>query len=314
MKIEGTVDNPVKNLVFSGIRFSHSNWNLPSKTGVCFAQAGQYTVNIEGTNTQYFKRPESAILVNFADNIKFEKNIFMNLGSTGLDLYKGVSNSAVIGNIFYKISGNGISIAKFSEADESQVVMYNPKDEREGCSDNRIANNLITEVCDDYINTCGIAAGYPRGLLIEHNEIYNLPYSGVSVGWGWEDKPNFMTNNIIRWNHIYDVLKILCDGGGIYTLSRQPESEISNNYIHDIYRSHWAVGSLNNGIFLDQGSSGILLKKNVFRNIQEGNTRHNMTGELKYVNNEYFDPATIINAGLEKEFRYLLESPFIKNK
>ena len=224
-------------------------------------------------------------------------------GSTGLDLYNGASSCSIIGNVFYDIAGNGISIAKFSEPNESHVEMFNPQDERIGCVNDTVSNNIITETCNDYINTCGLAAGYARGLVVEHNEVYGLPYTGISVGWGWEDKPNFMRDNSIRWNHIYDCMKILCDGGGVYTLSRQPNSDISYNYIHDVYRSPWAVGSLNNAIFLDQGSSGITIKKNVFRNIQEGNTRHNMTGELVYIENEYFGNDVITGAGLEKEYK-----------
>jgi hypothetical protein len=303
IKIEGTIENPVKNIQFCGLQFSHANWNLPSKIGICFAQAGQYTVNIEGINNQFFKRPESAILVNYASDIKFERSIFKHLGSTGLDFYNGVLNSTIIGNVFYDISGNGISLAKFSNPNESHVEMYNPKDEREGCSSDTISNNIVTLTGNDYINTCGIAAGYARGLIIEHNEVFNLPYTGISVGWGWEDKPNFMKNNSIRWNHVHDAMKILCDGGGVYTLSRQPNSDISYNFIHDIYRSVWAVGSLNNGIFLDQGSSGITIKKNVFKNVQEGNTRHNMTGELNYIENEYLDQEVMTKSGLEPEYQ-----------
>ncbi|HEY9186851.1 MAG TPA: right-handed parallel beta-helix repeat-containing protein [Ignavibacteria bacterium] len=303
IKIEGTIENPVKNLVFYGITFAHSNWNLPSKTSVCFAQAGQYTHKLIAPNEQYFKKPESAIQVDYAQNIKFERNIFKFLGSTGLDFFKGVSNSSIIGNIFYQISGNGISLGTFSGPDEHQSVMYNPKDEREGCSNDTISNNVVTEVCHDYINACGITVGYARGMVIKHNEVYNLPYTGISVGWGWEDKPNFMKNNTIQWNHIYDVMKILCDGGGIYTLSRQPESDISYNFIHDISKSIWAIGAPNNGIFFDQGSSGFTIYKNVFKDIPAGNTRHNMTGKLNYIENEYYDEEVMTKAGLEEKYK-----------
>ena len=31
----------------------------------------------------------------------------------------------------------------------------------------------------------GILAGYTDHTTIEHNKVYDLPYSGISVGWGW---------------------------------------------------------------------------------------------------------------------------------
>jgi hypothetical protein len=58
-------------------------------------------------------------------------------------------------------------------------------------------------------------------------------------------------------------MKVLADGGGIYTLGFQPNSVIRGNLIHDVHRSPHAQGSPNNGMFIDEGSKGFLFEKNV---------------------------------------------------
>ena len=70
-------------------------------------------------------------------------------------------------------------------------------------------------------------------MQIEHNYVYNVPYTGISVGYGWTDEENAMKNNIIANNEIRRAMAILTDGAGIYTLSKQPGTIIKENYIHD---------------------------------------------------------------------------------
>ena len=49
-----------------------------------------------------------------------------------------------------------------------------------------------------------------------------LPYSAISLGWGWSSYPYTYggLNNIVG-NHIHDHMRVLGDGGAIYTLGAQ---------------------------------------------------------------------------------------------
>lgn len=303
MKIQGTLDEPVHHLAFEWITFSHSGWILPQDTGMLNTQAGHYIIKVEPNNIQYFARPPAAVYVAAAHHLKFENNEFSKLGSTGLDFHYGTHDDLIIGNIFYDISGTGILLAKFSEADIKHTHLYNPDDQREICKNDTISNNVITKIGQDYPGCCGIACGFPQAVVIEHNEVFDLPYTGISVGWAWMDADNAMRDNQIRYNHIHHVLKLLCDGGGIYTLSKQPNSSIKENYIHDIYRSKWAVGSQVNGIFLDEGTNGYTIDHNVFENIQEEQIRHNRTSTILLIKNNTKDQHVIENSGLKKEYQ-----------
>ena len=143
---------------------------------------------------------------------------------------------------------------------------------------NTICNCLIHDVCREYEGGVGVFAGYTEGTAIVHNEICRLPYSGVSVGWGWGeedagggsphyvqpfkyDTPTPAGKNRIQENHIHHVMLRLSDGGGIYTLGNQPGTVIRGNHIHD---NPNAPG----GIYLDEGSGFIEVTGNVAYGVQ----------------------------------------------
>jgi len=66
-----------------------------------------------------------------------------------------------------------------------------------------------------------LRADYPRAIDIEHNEVSDVNYTGISVGFGWTATANAMSGNRINYNDVNNIVKILADGGGIYTLSNQ---------------------------------------------------------------------------------------------
>jgi hypothetical protein len=96
--------------------------------------------------------------------------------------------------------------------------------------------------------------------------VYDLPYTGISIGWKWNPLPTSSKNNRILNNHIHHAMQVLGDGGGIYTLGYQPGSVISGNIIHDILRSELNHASDNNGMFIDEGSKGYRVENNTISN------------------------------------------------
>jgi hypothetical protein len=102
--------------------------------------------------------------------------------------------------------------------------------------------------------------------VVAHNLVYDLPYTGISVGWQWNPQPTACKENLVEYNDVYDVMKRLCDGGCIYTLGFQPGTVIRGNHLHDVRRSQFAQGAPNNGMFIDEGSKGFLFEQNVIYN------------------------------------------------
>ena len=197
-----------------------------------------------------------------ARNISFRNCTFEHLASAGLDIQSGTSNSVVEGCLFRDIGGNGIQLGKFSDTNVETHMPYNPTDERELCTNDRIANNLVTDCANEDWGGVGIAVGYARGIRIEHNEVSNCSYTGISVGWGWTKMTNALRDNFIHANRVHHVGTRLNDIAGIYTLSAQPGTVVSENAVYDITMSpyvpdpqHWFY------LYLDEGSSFITVRE-----------------------------------------------------
>ncbi len=264
VSVVGTLDEPVRDIAFTNVGFAYSNWIKPSEEGFVDGQAMQYVTRTTfATNDVGVGRAAAGVLIEAADSIVFDSVKISNMGATGIDFHYGVTNSVIANSLVTDISGNGVAVGKFVE--DSNVdyhTPYNPKDKREVCDGDMIVNNEIYRVGRDYECAVSIAAGYPKNMLIANNTIAYAPYSGISIGFGWTKSKNAMSGNRIIRNEIYNVTEVLCDAGGIYTLSQQSDSQMWGNYIHDIKLPSWADYGTS-GIYLDEGTGGYYITHNV---------------------------------------------------
>lgn len=277
VQVEGTLDRPVENLFFKNLTFSYTTWMRPSEKGHVPLQDGMYATeayridpqmirgdnNCKLDNQVWLQRPPSAVIVKSSDNIDFENCRFEHLGYSGLDYAFGDHGGKVQNCVFTDIAGNGILAGSVSPSAYETHVPYVPRDEREICDGQQIVNNMITDVSNEDWGCVGICAGYVSNINIEHNDISEVSYMGISLGWGWNQTFNRMHNNRVFANNIGHYAKHMYDVAGIYTLGMQPKTVISENYVHDIYHpayvhdpNHWFY------LYTDEGSSCITVKDN----------------------------------------------------
>jgi hypothetical protein len=247
LRIAGTPERPVRNLHFKGLHFLHTEWS-PPEGGYLGIQACHHVTG-KAWNKAPWGRIDAAIRCDHARNCGFQDGVIAHHGGCGIELVKGCADNLIQGNHIFDIGGNG-------------VMLGGPKDEANVPKRNRIANNHVHACGIDYPGAVGIWVGFAREAVVAHNLVHDLPYTGISMGWQWNTKPTPCMRNTIAFNHIHDVMNRLGDGGGIYTLGRQPGTVIRGNLIHDVHRSPLAQAAPNNGMFLDQGSSEILIEKN----------------------------------------------------
>ncbi len=303
VKVAGTsTSNKVGYLAIQGIVFAHTTYMRPSQMGFLDAQAGQFSISSTLQNKQYVGRPPAGVMVTNAHHMRFERNVLAQMAATGLDLVSGTNNSGVVGNVVTDCGINGISIGKFTADSTVEFhVPYNPSDKNEISSYDTIRSNLVTNVTTEAQGGVGIVAGYPRYIVIEHNEVSYMGYTGINVGYGWTKTPNAMTNNHINWNNIHHVNQILADGGNIYTLSNQGTGgQIQYNYMHDSKQSQWADYWIL-PIYLDEGSSGFDISHNVSVNSPSG-VACNVCGSYTQSDNNGQSATTIANAGIEAPY------------
>jgi L-rhamnose mutarotase len=230
---------------------------------------------------------------------------FEHLASTGLDYNIAVHHNTVNGNLFKDIGGNGIVAGVYSDEATEIHLPYNPTDDREVCDGMTISNNLVTDVSNEDWSCVGIGIGYARNSTVSHNEVENVSYSAITMGWGWSPSANAMKNNRITANKIHHFGKHNYDCAGIYTLSAQPNTIISCNEIDSIYKapyahlpSHWFY------LYTDEGSSYIHVTNNwtpSTKYLQNANGPGN-----QWTNNgPQVHDSIRNNAGLQADFQYL---------
>jgi hypothetical protein len=290
---------PVHHIQFRGISFEHSTWLLPNSEGYVGDQASVVFTQVlpaDEISSYPGHRLPGGVHVEAANFIRFERSIFQHMGASALNFYRGVNDSTIIGNVVMDASGSGISIDLNLEG--------NPSDTRKICRRNLVSNNYITLTGQDYFQSVGIMLGYTDSNTVEHNEVLDLPYSGITVGWGWDNVDNAARNNIVRYNNIQQVLKFMSDGAGIYTLSKQPGTLLAENYVHDIVRTS-VQGSYNmSGIYLDEGSNLITVRDNVLQSTGDTGVFQNAVGPSNTItNNGGSSPTVIANSGLEAAYR-----------
>lgn len=303
VRVKGTPDDPVTNLCFQGLTFAHSGWNGPDETGYLGLEYGQYTT----TDTRCVSRPPAMFLVEAATGLRIERNVFKNAGATGLDLHFGTDRCVIAGNVFHHVAANGISHSKFSDPDVFIGDPYMPKDEREICRNDSIKNNYLYNVGSVYLGSVGIACGYPRSLTIAHNELCYMPGAAIAVGWGWTFEANAMENNHIVHNNIHHVMLRLEDQGAIKLLSRQPNSLLEGNWVHDIQLSEWATDQNCPMIYLDEATGGYLIKNNATQDpVHESFKFHNVGRNIIQDCCQGYNKEIHMNAGLQQEYKDII--------
>jgi hypothetical protein len=248
----GSAGNPLQNVQFRGLTFTYATWLQPSSNeGFIEIQAGQVLIN---NPTRYMFVPGN-LAFKTAENIRFERNSFTHLGATGLAFDQNSRNNTIIGNSFTDISNAAVRIGTASDTTYYQASSSSQE------TGNQILNNYINDVGVEHRGSVGVLVVFAADTRIANNDISEVPYSCVSLGWGW-GQVTFAQNNEVAYNHIYNCLQRVGDGGGIYTLSEQSaadgslRSKIHNNYIHDLVNSFAAL-------YPDEASSRIDWYNNV---------------------------------------------------
>ena len=320
VRVEGTLDRPVCHIRFEKITFSYTTWMRPSEKGHVPLQAGMYLtdgyriepkmqrnyLNHPLDNQGWLGRPASAVRVVAARQIDFERCRFEHLGSTGLDYEEAVQGGVVRGCLFRDIAGNGLLVGSFSPAAHETHLPYDPADRREVCTQQQINNCYFTEIGNEDWGCLAIAAGYVGDVNIEHNEISEVPYSGISLGWGWTQTVNCMRNNRVHANLIHHYAKHMYDVAGVYTLGSQPKSYVTENCVHSIYKpgyvhdpNHWFY------LYTDEGSSFITVRDN-WTEGEKYLQNANGPGNVWENNGPKVDSVIRERAGLETGYKDLL--------
>jgi hypothetical protein len=302
LHIGGSYADPVHDIAIQGIRFEYTTWLRPgTSVGYADQQNGTFIPSayrqpddfltscqsgcplFEAARNGWEQTP-AAVQVSAASGITFTGDTFTHLGQVALGIGNdanatatgvglGASDVTVHDNTFSDDSGAGVVVGGV------QPDAHHPSNPAMIDKDVTITDNLVTKVAEDYKDMSGILSTYATHTVIQHNEVSDLAYDGIDVGWGWGANdsggsqdyknrglydyqpvyttPTTLKDTVVSDNLVHGTKKVFHDGGSIYNLSANPGSVIDDNYIYD---NHNTVG-----LYLDEGSRYVTLSHNVIQ-------------------------------------------------
>ncbi len=255
IKTKGSgIESKVENLVFENLDFRYGAWNDASERGVSVQQADRLAADQMKTGKWTNRCMPAQFEMEYAKNITVKDCRFTALGSGGISMFNAVSDSKVIGNVFSDISGTAVIIGSFEH--ESTLL-----EGEERVTNIEVSHNVIRRVANEFYNGCGMSIYWPTNINVHHNDIEDVPYTGMTVGWGWTaDKVPEASGIKITDNRIANTNDTVRDGAHIYTLGVLKDCYIERNYL---IKSHDWRG----GLYLDAGSSYLTLTENVVEDV-----------------------------------------------
>lgn len=249
-------------VTFQGLTFAHDNFTVPF--------AGYHSPRDDTSMT-------GAVACLNCQNVTFDSDIITQTSGGGIELYPTKTSTTSADNIFqngaiYDIGGFGIRVGHLATpADtDANVAQFTT-----------IQNNVIEAFGRVFPASIGVMQGSGHDNTYTHNTIYDGYHSAIEIcAFGCPpgtDNSQGTFNNIVSFNHAYDVMQgITSDGGAIYMSTGTPTfaasgNQILNNKIHDVVDASAldSDGYGGEGIYLDANTAMVNAENNLVYRISD---------------------------------------------
>ncbi|RAO74160.1 uncharacterized protein BHQ10_010172 [Talaromyces amestolkiae] len=272
-------ENPVHDLTFQGLNYMHTTWNQPStnlgfvdqQTGGYLGEDSVYQEWIGGF--PYWHQVPASVQASAVTNVNFLNGSMVAIANglgvgndpsgcafPGIGL--GASNVTIAGMLFTQVGNQPVTVGGV------QANAHHPVNPLMTNQRLTITENIIFDIGQTHSGAAAIVSTYVTGAVITHNDIRDVPYIGISYGWGWGSNdaggnPEYTERGLYNYQPIYKTPTTLKDGlvaknlisdfgtlhtdlAAIYTLSKSPSTYTTQNCV--------GYGNGFPGLYHDEGS------------------------------------------------------------
>jgi uncharacterized protein (TIGR03437 family) len=252
-------------VTFQGLTFEHDNYTMPA-TG--YGGDADIIAALSFQNSQHITIDSSIVTQISGSGLEFiscidksSLNWCVSFNTAGVASNNTIQNSAV-----YDVASDGIRIG----------TSGNPTDTNGNVPQfNTVQNTVVEGYGRVYPSSKGITQGQGHDNLYTHNDVYDGYKGAIKVCYcaNSDVNPPFTNNNVISFNHVYNLFQgIMNDSGSLYFGVGTPSppqsgtgNRMLNNKVHDVNDASVmdSDGYGGDGLYADDFSGQVEMENNL---------------------------------------------------
>jgi len=252
-------------VTFEGLTFAHDNYTMPA-TG--YNGSSEIIASLSFQNSQHITFDSSTVTQTSGVGLEFvscidrtSPNWCVSFNVNGVSSNNLVENSA-----FYELAADSLRIGTSGSPTDTNANVP---------QFHTVQNNVMEGYGRVYPGSKGITQGQGHDNLYTHNDVYDGYKGAIHVCYcaNSDVNPPFTNNNIISFNHVYNLFQgLMNDSGSLYFGVGTPSppssgtgNKMLNNKVHDVSdASVWdSDGYGGDGLYADDFSGPVDMENNL---------------------------------------------------